>query len=148
MTANKTACLLEWKAKVMTIQVQQKAWVVFSGETDLRLLKILKRGVRHCFVILNDGKHWIAMDPLANTTEITVPEAPIDFDLPRWLKTQGYTVQPAVIASLRAPAPITMFSCVESVKRVLGIHKRLIITPWQLYKYLIWRSIYYFTLRT
>jgi len=120
----------------MIQHIEQKAWVVFSDETDLKILKILKRGFRHCFVLLNNGKHWIAMDPLANRTEITVPETPIDFDLPLWLKTQGYIVQPARIMSFRSPAPITILSCVELVKRVLGIRKRRIITPWQLYQYL------------
>jgi len=28
------------------------------------------------------------------------------------------------------------FSCVEFIKRVLGIHSCFILTPWQLYKYL------------
>ncbi len=114
----------------------QKAWVIFSGQSDLPFLRFLKRGFRHCFLILNDGKHWIAVDPLASTIEITIPDAPIDFDLPRWLKTQGYTVQSAPIHSHRKPAPLTMFSCVDSVKRILGIRKRRIITPWQLHQYL------------
>lgn len=120
----------------MTTTPQQKAWVIFSGQSDLPCLRYLKRGFRHCFLILNDGKHWIAVDPLASTIEVTIPEAPIDFDLPRWLQTQGYTVQRAPINRNTKPAPITIFSCVESIKRILGIRKRRIITPWQLHQHL------------
>ena len=34
------------------------------------------------------------------------------------------------------PAPFMLFTCVEAVKRVLGIHRRGIVTPWQLYRHL------------
>ena len=37
---------------------------------------------------------------------------------------------------LNSPAPIGIFTCVEVVKRILGIHARRIFTPWQLYHYL------------
>jgi hypothetical protein len=33
-------------------------------------------------------------------------------------------------------APFMLFTCVEAVKRVLGIHRRGIVTPWQLYQHL------------
>ena len=42
-------------------QDEQKIWVVFSGYTDLRWLKFLKSGFRHCFVLLHDGKRWICL---------------------------------------------------------------------------------------
>ena len=48
------------------------AWVIFSGQTDLLWLKILKEGYRHCYVLLNDGKHWITIDPLSNYLDVTV----------------------------------------------------------------------------
>ena len=54
------------------LQETQKAWVVFSGKTDLRWLGLLKPGFRHCFVLLNDGLKWMSYDPLANYTEVKI----------------------------------------------------------------------------
>ncbi|MCB1531741.1 MAG: hypothetical protein KDJ35_02615 [Alphaproteobacteria bacterium] len=114
----------------------QSAWVVFNGQADLFWLKILKPGYRHCSVLLNDGAHWITVDPLSNYTDVMVHNLPGDFDLPLWLKDRGYVVAPAPLLRPLTPAPMAMLSCVGSVKRILGIRKRFIFTPWQLFKYL------------
>lgn len=117
-------------------QDAQKAWVVFSSNTDLPWLRILKPGFRHCSVLMNDGQHWITFDPLSNYTDIMVHNMPTSFDLPLWLKDRGHNVVPAKIDRKKRAAPWMFCTCVESVKRVLGIHDRLILTPWQLYKHL------------
>lgn len=112
-----------------------QAWVVFTGETDLPWLKFLKPGFRHCFVLINDGKHWISIDPLANHTDVVVHHVPHNFDLPEWLKKRGQRVVPApVCRTRRHVAPIGFFTCVEAVKRVLGLHDGMVFTPWQLYR--------------
>ena len=113
-----------------------KAWVVFSGQADLPWLKILKPGFRHCAVLLNDGKNWITIDPLSNYTDVMVHQVPLDFDLPSWMRSRGHKVIKAPLSRISKPAPISVYSCVEAVKRVLGIHKRFIFTPWQLYRHL------------
>jgi hypothetical protein len=114
-----------------------EAWVVFSGETDLPWLKCLKPGFRHCFVLMNDGNHWISIDPLANHTEVTVHHVPQNFDLPAWLKQRGQKVIPAAVCrTKKRAAPIGFFTCVEAVKRVLGVHDGFVFTPWQLYRHL------------
>ncbi|MCB1721579.1 MAG: hypothetical protein H6860_04245 [Rhodospirillales bacterium] len=118
------------------LQTTTKAWVMFSGHADLAWLKILKPGFRHCAVLLNDGHNWITIDPLSNYTDITVHRVPLEFDLPLWMKDRGHKVVPAPIKRMPHPAPFAVYSCVEAVKRVLGIHQRLILTPWQLYRYL------------
>ena len=121
-----------------TVQPMQRAWVVFTDNCELKMLRFLKHGFRHCYVLLHDGKHWIACDPLAHIQEITVPQVPYNFDLPNWLSEQGQTVLPVKKKQApKRPAPLMFFTCVESVKRSLGIHKRSILTPWQLYKYLL-----------
>ena len=113
-----------------------RAWVVFSGQADLPWLKILKPGFRHCAVLLNDGERWITIDPLSNYTDVTVHHVATAFDLPRWMCGRGHIVVPAEVSRSETPAPLGLFSCVEAVKRVLGIHDRLILTPWQLYRHL------------
>jgi hypothetical protein len=122
------------------IEVKQEAsaWVIFTGKTDINWLKILKSGFRHCFVLLNDGRNWISIDPLSAFTDIQIyHHIQSNFDLPEWLEGQGYIVQSAVIDhSHKRPAPWMVLTCVESVKRILGLHNRCVYTPWQLYKFL------------
>lgn len=117
-------------------EVSQDAWVVFSGETDLPWLKFLKSGFRHCFVLINDGQRWVSIDPLSPYTEVQVYHHLIpSFDLPSWLEGRGYKVCKASInRDHKKAAPIMVFTCVEAIKRLLGIHKRFIVTPWQLYR--------------
>lgn len=116
----------------------QEAWVIFSGETDIPWLKIFKPGFRHCFVLLNDGQQWISVDPLSPYTDIQVYyHIGISFDLPEWLKARGYkVVKSSINKQHQKPAPWMVCTCVESIKRILGIHERFILTPWQLYRYL------------
>ena len=115
----------------------QKVWVVFSGQADLPWLKIFKPGFRHCFVLLDDGSHWITVDPLSNYTEVLIHKVPHEFNMPLWLKDRGYKILKASLDRKRNSAPWMVFTCVEAVKRVLGLHKRFIFTPWQLYRHLI-----------
>lgn len=116
----------------------QSAWVVFSGQTDRPWLKILKRGFRHCFVIVNDGQRWLSFDPMLNYTDLRMHHhIPPSFDLPSWFAAKDYrVVQTDICRTPQKPAPLALFTCVEAVKRFLGLHTRGIITPWQLYRYL------------
>ncbi|MGB4057447.1 MAG: hypothetical protein WBK77_05130 [Alphaproteobacteria bacterium] len=114
-----------------------KAWVVFSGHAELPWLKILRPGFRHCFALLNDGERWITVDPLSNYTDINVHDFPSGFDLPSWIGERGLIVIRAHIRRTADPAPWMPYSCVEAVKRILGLHARLILTPWQLYRHLL-----------
>ncbi len=121
-----------------TISEGQKAWVVFTGQTEISWLRILKPGFRHCYILLHDGERWTSIDPLSHITEISVHHhVPADFDLPGWLKSRGNRVVAAPLRrDLKRAAPVMVFTCVEAVKRVLGIHRRFIFTPWQLYRHL------------
>lgn len=124
------------KRQLSTHDLNSKAWVVFCKNTDIWWLRFLKNGFRHCFLILNDGEKWITYDPMASFTDITVHKTSIKFDLPKWFSQQGHNVQQSFIKHKKNMAPLSLFTCVESVKRVLGIHNFFIFTPYQLYKYL------------
>lgn len=117
---------------------KQSAWVVFTGKTDIRWLQILKQGFRHCYVLLNDGQRWISIDPISPYTDIQIyHHLDVRANLPRWLENNGNKVVPATIEKNHSKAaPWMPFTCVEAIKRILGIHKRFIITPWQLYQFL------------
>ena len=114
-----------------------KAWVVFTGQADMRWLLWLRPGFRHCYVVLHDGTRWLSIDPLSNIMDVTVHHnVPADFDLPCWLAERGHTIVRAQIARPMREAPWMPFTCVEVVKRLLGIHHRFILTPWQLYRHI------------
>ncbi len=116
-----------------------RAFVAFTGKTDIRWLRILRPGFRHCFVILCDEDHWILLDPMSSHLEISLHSVSEEFDLLGGLAGQGYLIVPAYIDRTRCkPAPAMIFSCVEAVKRVIGMHDRFVITPWQLYRRLIY----------
>lgn len=112
-------------------------WVVFSDETDIRMLKFLRKGFRHCFVIMLQDERWMLIDPRSNMTDIRLLPHPAHFNFPRYFTQAGKIVVKAQIKP--APqkiAPIFPLSCVETVKRVLGIHRRFLITPYHLHQYL------------
>jgi len=111
-----------------------KAWVVFCKNTDIWWLKFLKIGYRHCFLILYDGYNWITYDPMSSFTDINVHKT--EFHLPSWFSENGYTVVETSVRKCHTLAPISIYSCVEGVKRILGIQSFAVLTPYQLYKHL------------
>lgn len=115
-----------------------EAWVIFSGETDIPYLKILKSGFRHCFILLNDGQHWMSIDPLSPYMDIQIyHHIESEFRLPQWLQARGYkAIKAKINKQHKKPAPWMFCTCVESIKRILGIYNRYIVTPWQLYRHL------------
>ncbi len=121
----------------MSDNTERRAWVVFTNQTELPWLRFLKKGYRHCFILINDGSNWISIDPMANYMDVVVHHAPSNFDLPKWLELRGHGLISARLNSeINKAAPVMIFTCVEACKRILGIHKRFIFTPWQLYRHL------------
>lgn len=111
--------------------------VVFTDQTDLWWLTFLRRGFRHCFIIMRFADVWISVDALAHKTEIMRIELPDGFQLARWLESQGDTAVPCPLPTPQLkPLWPSIFSCVEAVKRTLGLRKPFIFTPWQLYRFL------------
>lgn len=114
----------------------RSVWVVFSDETDLGFLKVLRRGFRHCFVVIRDQGCWLSCDPLAHVTELSVLNVPEDFDVLNWLRKQGMIVvkvSPQIRPKHKILPPM-LFTCVEAVKRLIGLREWWVLTPWQLYR--------------
>lgn len=110
-------------------------WVVFCEETEIPWLRFLKRGFRHCFAIMLQRDRWVSVDPLSHHMEVCVQDVDSTFDLPAWLQGRGHRVVPVeLMEAPRKMAPILPFTCVEAVKRMIGMHRWTVITPWQLYK--------------
>lgn len=115
-----------------------RALVVFSGRTGVRWLRWLRPGYRHCFVAVDDGIEWLTVDPLLHRLEIRASGLPSAFDLAaeyRRLALDVIEVAPAAVPLRRAP--LGLFTCVETAKRLLGIRARWVLTPWQLRRWLL-----------
>ncbi|MBI5164407.1 MAG: hypothetical protein HY985_10955 [Magnetospirillum sp.] len=110
-----------------------RALVMFSGRTDLWWLRLLRRGYRHCFVALEGEGGWVVIDPLAHRTVVLALPPCAALDLAAFYRQHGLeVVETAVAAPPRRPAPWRPHTCVESVKRILGISAPFILTPRQL----------------
>ncbi|MFT6582863.1 MAG: hypothetical protein ACJAU6_003309 [Alphaproteobacteria bacterium] len=117
--------------------LSKRAFVAFGGQTELPWLRMLKPGFRHCFLVVEAPECWVVYEPLSHRTEISVIPAGQGFDPTAWLRHFNYTVVPAVIETPpRTAAPWGPFTCVEAVKRVLGVRDSFVLTPWRFYEFL------------
>lgn len=111
---------------------QSLAIVVF-GPSQLGYLRMLKPGYQHCLVAVQAGGQWHLLDPLSNGTEFTLLGEATPREIIAAFRARGLD---AVAAQRRPPVmsemPISAYTCVEVVKRVLGIRARCVQTPWQL----------------
>ncbi|MDP4795541.1 MAG: hypothetical protein NWR87_01390 [Rhodospirillales bacterium] len=77
------------------------------------------------------------MNPLSNGTQISLLGYACPDEIITAFRHVGYD---ALAVQRRAPVqsimPLSPYSCVEAVKRVLGIRDRWVMTPWQLRKYI------------
>lgn len=115
-----------------------QAYVVFEDNTSLWWLRFLRRGFRHCYLILacDDCQKLLWLNPLSNQLAVQL----LDYDDPQEIirqMTNDTSITICRVHIVAAPlrcAPLMAFTCVEFVKRVLGIHSIKTITPYQLYK--------------
>ncbi len=116
-------------------------YVVFSDSTGLWWLRFLKKGFKHCYLIVriqNNPDIWLEINPMSNQVYFFEYSTVFDINYIKHLqKDKGMTLVPVEFnqAPLKC-APIGVFTCVELIKRVLGIHKFFLFTPHQLYKFL------------
>jgi hypothetical protein len=122
----------------LTAPLYVRALVVFSGRTGVRWLRWLKPGYRHCFVAVDDGIEWLTVDPLLHRLEIRASGLPSAFDLAAEYRRRALDVIEVVpeAVPLRR-APLGLFTCVETAKRLLGVRARRVLTPWQLRRWLL-----------
>jgi hypothetical protein len=116
----------------------RRAVVVFAEESRLPKLRWLRPGFRHCYAYLALPGGWIGIDPLSHMTEIKGFYGwPEEADLAAHLRRRGHC---ALTAAIQAPprrlAPPLPFSCVEAVKRLIGLQSWSIRTPCELFQHL------------
>lgn len=115
----------------------REALVMFCDRTELPWLRLLRPGFRHCFLALRDAGRWIIYEPYSNRTVVSIADPAPAFDLPGFFAGLGCTVVPTTLGPTPSRAvPWAPYTCVEGVKRILGIRSRWIVTPWQLFRHL------------
>lgn len=114
------------------------AYVVFTDHTDLAWLRLLRPGFRHCFAVVQVDGAWVIVDPLSHWTTLRVVPELAGWQPEPWFRHLGLTVV-AAAAVEPAPrlAPWRPYTCVEAVKRLLGLRLPGVFTPWQLYRALV-----------
>ncbi len=111
------------------------ALVVFYGRTQIPYLRLLRRGYRHCLAVVQTADGWVLLNPLSNFTEVaTLPKLRPDALLAAFAADRVEAVPAQRLAPVYRPHPWMPYSCVEAVKRVLGLRDRGVLTPWQLRK--------------
>lgn len=113
-----------------------RALVGFGGRADLPWQRLLAPGFRHCFLLREAGGHWVLLDPLSHLTGLSVLPGP-EARLARHLERAGFRVVATTVRTPRRPAPPAPMTCVETVKRGLGLHDARIVTPRQLWRALV-----------
>lgn len=112
-----------------------KALVIFSDNTGLWWLRFLKAGFRHCFMILETDRGYVWLDPLSQRFTVKLLDGVEYGTLKRWYENRGMNVLSVDVNERgNAAFPLGVMSCVEVIKRVIGIRDRMIWTPWQLYQ--------------
>lgn len=110
------------------------AYVAFGGTRTHWWTRFLKKGFYHCALLLGNGREWILIDPLVHFTDMIVLK---NVKIREVMADKGYRlvrttpVVPPIRSAVLRPA-----TCVETVKRFLGINQPKIWTPYQLFKFL------------
>ncbi len=118
-----------------------KGYVVFEQDSSLWWLRFLKPGFRHCYLLVqlsSQPEKWLEINPMSNQIYVFLHTNPLNLSYICHLQktTNSHIIAVDFAQAPLKCAPFAPFTCVEFVKRVLGIHKFSVFTPYKLYKYL------------
>jgi hypothetical protein len=115
------------------------AIVVFEDRSERSLIRLLRRGFRHCFCVLGSDRSWTICDPLKTRIEITPLFGPEATDIVQYYSSTGRTVLIGEILGARMTPRCRLrpISCVEVVKRILDFDAPGVFTPAQLHRALL-----------
>lgn len=92
---------------------------------------LLRRGFRHCFVILATDDFAVTLDPLLHRAEVRVIKGPLEPVLQR-LRANGAVILPIAVQPGRRSWRGA--DCLRMAKRLLGLSLWSPLTPYGLYK--------------
>lgn len=110
-------------------------WVAFGEHTDIWWLRCLKKGFRHCLALVKTKQGWLIYDPLLHKTDMRFITGQTSNDLPRVLREQGFVVVKAPLElPVKRRVSLKPFTCVEAIKRLIGLQSFWVVTPYGLYR--------------
>lgn len=117
------------------------AVIAFTDARRPWWLCFFPRGFRHCFALVRDAGRWVVVNPMSHWTEISVlPEAADGADAQDIVRALAHKNIRAAVCAVAEPArrtlPPTPFTCVEAVKRILGLRAPWVLTPAALARFL------------
>jgi hypothetical protein len=98
--------------------------------------RFLKRGFRHCFVVVLSGESWFLIDGCNGVPALRYI-ARADFDLAAFYRAQGLTAVETVQRAAPLRAPFVVNNCVGLVKAVLALRAPFALTPYALHRHLM-----------
>ena len=116
-----------------TIHRFQHGYLVFTDHGSGPLTWLLRRGFRHCFVILAAEDFAVTLDPLLHRAELRVIDGLLEPVLER-LAANGATITPIAVQAGRRSWRGA--DCMRMAKRLLGLSPWAAATPYGLYKIL------------
>ena len=121
------------------LTIGREALVVFEDRDDARLLRLLRPGFRHCFCLTGADRRWTLCDPLKSRLALAAVDGVDALELAGHLDAIGRRILHGPVAADAGAGwpdarPIT---CVEIVKRLLGVRAPAVVTPHQLYRHLL-----------
>jgi hypothetical protein len=117
-------------------------YVVFCDSDVLWWQIFLKKGYRHCFLILADkANNYLFIDTTDNRIIFNLLESDKNDNIAELCASLNATLLKIPMVKImdnikKRKAPMSVLNCVQLIKRILGIHKRNILTPWNLFMYL------------
>ena len=116
--------------------VGRQVLVIFEDRNAPGCLRLLRPGFRHCYCMLWQPAGWLLCDPLKGSLELsTLPSYGAD-EVVRGALALGRHVAEGITAA--PPAfrfgMLRPLTCVEVVKRAIGVVDSHVVTPFQLYR--------------
>lgn len=112
-----------------------RAIVVFEDRASIPALRWLRPGFRHCFCLLRRAVGWVVCDPLKSRTclEVVAPYEEPDL-LDHYRRRNMTAIVGTCVDDCPKPPVLRPMTCVEVVKRVVGLQAPTVWTPYQLYR--------------
>ena len=119
----------------LVLDHNRAAIVVFEHRDARGFLRLLRPGFRHCFCLLRHEAGWLLCDPLKGSLRLDLIPAYDSDDLLQHFRALGRVAVagPAQRGTPLAPIGIRPLTCVEVVKRALGLAAPTVFTPLQLH---------------
>jgi hypothetical protein len=118
---------------------RRPALVCFEHRPGIGVLRLLRAGFRHCFCLLSAPGAWLVCDPLKGGLVLELlPDWPLERLVAHYAGTGRHVaIGRALTDAIPAGAALRPLTCVEVVKRAVGVGAWAVVTPWGLFRWLV-----------